>query len=154
MLLEKGKDNGLKPIGLGARNTLRLEASFLLYGDDINKSTTPLEAGIGWTVKFNKEEDFIGNDSLSTQRKDGLKRKLIAFKMIDKGIPRTGSEILLNNNAIGTVTSGTFSPTLGIGIGLGYIAKYYAEPNIHIDIRIRGAVYPANIVKTPFVTKI
>ncbi|MDR4498136.1 MAG: glycine cleavage system aminomethyltransferase GcvT [Candidatus Scalindua sp.] len=151
-LLEKGKHLGLKPAGLGARNTLRLEAGLSLYGNDINESTSPFEANMGWAVKFNKP-DFIGKDSLSLQRTGGIQKKLIAFKMHDKGIPRTNNEITHDNKVIGKVTSGTFSPTLKIGIGLGSVLKFFAEPNSHININIRGKSYAATIVHTPFIKK-
>jgi aminomethyltransferase len=152
MLLEKGKDMDLKPAGLGARDTLRLEAGYLLYGNDIDEFITPLEAGIGWTVKFNKT-DFIGKDSLIRLKKYGLKRMFVAFKMRDKGIPRTDNEITHHNNVVGKVTSGTFSPSLEIGIGFGYVLKRFAEHNSQVNIRIRGTDYPAQIVDTPFITQ-
>ncbi len=152
ILLEKGKGIGLKPAGLGARDTLRLEAGYLLYGNDIDDYVTPLEANIGWTVKFNKV-DFIGKDSLLRLKKYGLKRMLVAFKMLDKGIPRTGNEITYHNNVIGKVTSGTFSPTMEIGIGLGYVLKRFAENKSQVSIKIRGREHPADIVNTPFIQK-
>ncbi len=152
MLLKKGKEMGLKPAGIGARDTLRLEAGYLLFGNEIDDFTTPMEAGIGWTVKFDKP-DFIGKESLLRSNKLGSKRKLIAFKMFDKGIPRTDNEIVHNNNIIGKVTSGTFSPTLEIGIGRGYVLKHIAEHKSPISIRIRDNDFPATIVNTPFITK-
>ena len=151
-LLGKGKDKGLKPAGLGARDTLRLEAGFLLYGNDIDDFTTPLEAGIGWTVKLDKP-DFIGKDALIRSNRYGLKRKLIAFKMLDKGIPRTNNDIIYHNIVIGKVTSGTFSPTLEIGIGMGFVLKHIAEHKRPINIKIRDTEFPAHIVRTPFITK-
>lgn len=152
ILLEKGKDMGLKPAGIGARDTLRLEAGFLLYGNDIDDFTTPMEAGIGWTVKLDKP-DFIGKDALIRSNRYGLKRKLIAFKMLDKGIPRTNNDIIYHNIVIGKVTSGTFSPTLEIGIGMGYVLKHIAEHKRPINIKIRDTDFPAHIVRTPFITK-
>ncbi len=152
-LLEHGKGAGLKPAGLGARNTLRLEAGYLLYGYDIDDFTTPLEAGIGWAVKFEKT-DFVGKNSLLRLRKYGLKRKLIAFKMLDKGIPGTDNDITYQNNVIGKVTSGAFSPTLKIGIGIGYVLKHVAEHKRQINIKIRDNELPARIVSTPFVSKL
>ena len=151
MLLEKGKDMDLKPVGLGARDTLRLEAGYLLYGNDIDDYITPLEAGIGWAVKFEKT-DFIGKATLLRLKKYGLKRMFVAFKMRDKGIPRTDNEITHNNNVVGKVTSGTFSPSLVIGIGFGYVLKRFAEHKSMVSIRIRGTDYPAQIVDTPFST--
>lgn len=150
ILLEKGKGMGLAPAGLGARDTLRLEAGYLLYGNDIDDFVTPLEAGIGWTVKFNKA-DFIGKDSLLRLKKYGLKRMCVAFKMLDKGIPRRGYEITYDGNVIGKVTSGTFSPTLKTGIGLGYVLKRIAEQKSQVNIKIRGTEFPACIVNTPFI---
>jgi aminomethyltransferase len=152
ILLKKGKEMGLKPAGLGARDTLRLEAGYLLFGYEIDDFTTPMEAGIGWTVKFDKP-DFIGKDALIRSNRYGLKRKLIAFKMLDKGIPRTNNDIIYHNNVIGNVTSGTFSPTLEIGIGLGYVLKHIAEHKRQINIRIRDTDFPAEIVDTPFFSK-
>ncbi len=152
ILLKKGKEMGLKPAGLGARDTLRLEAGYLLFGNEIDDFTTPIEAGIGWTVKFDKP-DFIGKDALIRSIKSGSKRKLIAFKMVDKGIPRTDNEIVYRDNVIGKVTSGTFSPTLGIGIGTGYVLTHIAEHKRQINIRIRETDFPAKITNTPFLTK-
>ncbi|MHC4139416.1 MAG: glycine cleavage T C-terminal barrel domain-containing protein, partial [Planctomycetota bacterium] len=140
------------PAGLGARDTLRLEAGYLLFGNEIDDFTSPIEAGIGWTVKFDKT-DFVGKDSLLRANKLGSKRQLIAFKMLDKGIPRADNEIVYHNNVIGKVTSGTFSPTLETGIGLGYVLKHVAEHKRQISIRIRDKDFPAKIVSTPFITQ-
>ena len=150
ILLENGRDEGLRPTGLGARDTLRLEAGLLLYGSDINETTTPFEANIDWTVKLDKW-DFVGKDSLSSQKEHGLKKKLIAFKMLDKSIPRAKNGVTGNGHIIGKVTSGTFSPTLGIGIGLGYVDINYTQINSWVEITIRRAKHPAVIVNTPFV---
>ncbi len=152
ILLKKGKEMGLKPAGLGARDTLRLEAGYILFGNEIDDFTTPMEAGIGWTVKFDKP-DFIGKDALMRSIKSGSKRKLIAFKMVDKGIPRTDNDIVYRDNIIGKVTSGTFSPTLEIGIGNGYVLTHIAENKRQISIRIRETDFPAKILNTPFLTK-
>ncbi len=151
-LLKKGKEMGLKPAGLGARDTLRLEAGYILFGNEIDDFTTPIEAGIGWTVKFNKP-DFIGKDALLRSIKNGSKRKLIAFKMVDKGIPRTDNDIVYRDNVVGKVASGTFSPTLEIGIGTGYVLKHIAEHKSKISIRIRDTDFPAKIVNTTSITK-
>ncbi len=151
-LLEQGKGAGLKPAGLGARNTLRLEAGYLLYGYDIDDFTTPLEADISWTVKFDKA-DFSGKSSLLRLKKYGLKRKLVAFKMLDKGIPGTDNDITYQNNVIGKVTSGSFSPTLKIGIGIGYVLNHIAEHKKQINIKIRDKEFPASIISTPFVAR-
>ena len=152
ILLKKGKEMGLKPAGLGARDTLRLEAGYILFGNEIDDFTTPMEAGIGWTVKFDKP-DYIGKDALMRSIKSGSKRKLIAFKMVDKGIPRTDNDIVYRDNIIGKVTSGTFSPTLEIGIGNGYVLTHIAENKRQISIRIRETDFPAKILNTPFLTK-
>ncbi len=152
LLLKKGKELALKPAGIGARDTLRLEAGYILFGNEIDDFTTPMEAGIGWTVKFDKP-DFIGKNALARSIKSGSKRKLIAFKMLDKGIPRTDNEIVHKNNVIGKVTSGTFSPSLRIGIGIGYVLKHIAEHKSKISIRIRGTDFPAKIVNMPFITR-
>ena len=152
ILLKKGKEMGLKPAGLGARDTLRLEAGYLLFGNEIDDFTTPIEAGIGWTVKLDKP-DFIGKDALIRASKRGSNRKLIAFKMLDKGIPRTDNDIVYRDNVIGKVASGTFSPTLEIGIGTGFVLKHIAENKSQINIRIRETDFPAKIVNTPFITK-
>ncbi len=152
LLLESGKEAGLKPAGLGARNTLRLEAGYLLYGYEIDDFVSPLEAGLGWAVKFDKT-DFIGKPPLLRLKKYGLKRQLVAFKMIDKGIPGTDDDITYQNNVTGKVTSGSFSPTLGIGIGLGFVLNHIAENKRDINIKIRGKEYPAHIVSAPFVTR-
>ncbi len=151
-LLEQGKGAGLKPAGLGARNTLRLEAGYLLYGYDIDEFVSPLEAGIDWTVKFDKT-DFTGRDSLLRLKKYGLKRKLIAFKMRDKGIPGIDNDIVYQKNVVGKVTSGSFSPTLEIGIGLGYVLTHIEENRRNISIKIRGIDFPARIVSLPFVAR-
>ncbi len=152
LLLESGKEAGLKPAGLGARNTLRLEAGYLLYGYEIDDFVSPLEAGLGWAVKFDKT-DFTGRTPLLRLKKYGLKRQLVAFKMIDKGIPGTDDDITYQNNVTGKVTSGSFSPTLGIGIGLGFVLNHIAENKRDINIKIRGKEYPAHIVSAPFVTR-
>jgi len=149
MILQVGKSEGVVPVGLGARDTLRLEASFVLYGNDIDESTTPLEAPLSWAVKFSKDY-FIGKEKLLEQKERGVKKKLVGFEMIDRGIPRHGYRIFVNNNEIGHVTSGTFSPTLKKNIGMGYVAIEYKEIGKEIKIQIRDSFYSARIVKTPF----
>jgi len=148
-ILEAGKPVGLQPIGLGARDTLRLEKGFNLYGNDIDDTTSPLEAGLSWVTKFSKE--FIAKDILLQQKADGLKQKLVGFKMIDRGIPR-GHYIIkdANGNEIGHVTSGTQSPTLGIGVGLGYVDTVFSSVDSEIYIDIRGKLLKAKVVKLPF----
>jgi aminomethyltransferase len=144
-----GGPQGLKPIGLGARDTLRLEKGFCLYGNDIDDSTSPLEAGLQWVTKFNK--DFISRDILERQVADGVSRKLVAFEMIEKGIPRHDYAIQdANGVTIGKVTSGTQSPSLGKAIGLGYVSSTFASLDTRIYIKIRDRLLEARIVKFPF----
>lgn len=151
-LMEVGAPLGLKPTGLGARDTLRLEMGYMLYGNDINDTTSPLEAGLGWITKL-KKGDFNNSDFLKKQKKEGLKRKLVGFEMIDRGIPRHDYEIAHNGTVVGAVTSGTMSPLLGIGIGMGYVPTELAEEGTEIDIIIRGKNVRAKVTKTPFIRK-
>ena len=148
-VLEAGAAFGIKPIGLAARDTLRLEMGYCLYGNDINDTTSPLEAGLGWVTKFTK--DFINSENLKKEKEAGLKRKLVAFELNERGIPRHDYEIVdANGNAIGIVTSGTMSPSLNKGIGLGYVPVEFAEPGSTIYIQIRKNAIPATVVKLPF----
>ncbi|MBI1884513.1 MAG: glycine cleavage system aminomethyltransferase GcvT [Chlamydiae bacterium] len=137
------------PVGLGARDTLRLEMRYLLYGHDMTQENTPLEAGLAWTISFHKG-DFIGRQALIGQREEGLKRRLVGFEMIDQAIPRQGHSVLRDGREMGLVTSGSFSPTLSKNIGLAYIDIAYAHVGIPIYISIRGVERLAEIVKTPF----
>ena len=148
-LMEVGKPIGLKPVGFGARDTLRLESRFLLYGHDMNDETTPLEAGLAWTIGWEKS-DFIGKEALETERKRGIKNRLIGFELSDRGIARDGCSVLVNGRPIGRVTSGTFSPTLKKSIGLAYVTAEHAQVGQVIDIEIRGKAVKAQVVKTPF----
>lgn len=149
-IFEAGKDADIKPIGLGARDTLRLEKGFCLYGNDIDDTTSPLEGGLGWITKFTKE--FTNSVNLKKQKEEGVKRKLVGFKMIDRGIPRHDYLIKdASGNVIGKVTSGTQSPMLSIGIGLGYVATEYANPGSEIFIDVRGKGLKAQVSKTPLV---
>ena len=148
-VLEAGADFGIKPIGLAARDTLRLEMGYCLYGNDINDSTSPLEAGLGWVTKFSK--NFVNSEALAKQKEEGITKKLIAFKMDEKAIPRNGYDIVdAQDNTIGTVTSGTMSPSLGIGIGMGYVKTSHAKLGEKIQIQIRKKTISATIVKPPF----
>lgn len=148
-IFEAGEPQGLKPIGLAARDTLRLEMGYCLYGNDIDDTTSPLEAGLGWITKFSK--DFIAKERLQAQKADGLERKLVGFEMIDKGIPRHGYEIKNFEGAtIGYVTSGTQSPSLGKAIGMGYVSKAYNELDTTIHIKVRDRLLQAKVVKIPF----
>jgi aminomethyltransferase len=148
-VMEAGKPFGIKPIGLAARDTLRLEMGYSLYGNDIDDTTSPFEAGLGWIVKFTKE--FTNSEQLSEQKKQILKRKLVAFELTDKGIPRRGYDIVdQNDTPIGKVTSGTMSPSLKKGIGLGYVAPAYADFGTDIFIKVRNKSLAAKVVKLPF----
>jgi aminomethyltransferase len=147
-----GTSFGIKPIGLAARDTLRLEMGFCLYGNDIDDTTSPLEAGLGWITKFTK--DFTDSEFLKKQKEIGVKRKLVAFEMVDRGIPRHDYPILdSNGNVIGKVTSGTMSPSMKVGIGLGYVTTDLAALDSEIFIAIREKGVKAKIVKLPFYKK-
>ncbi|HEU4496294.1 MAG TPA: glycine cleavage system aminomethyltransferase GcvT [Flavobacterium sp.] len=151
-VFEAGKAYGIKPIGLAARDTLRLEMGFCLYGNDISDTTSPLEAGLGWITKFNKE--FTNSENLLRQKEAGVSRKLVGFELEERGIPRHDYEIVDKEGAIiGIVTSGTMSPSLNKGIGLGYVAPDYASPGSEIFIRIRKNDIPAKVAKLPFYKK-
>jgi aminomethyltransferase len=148
-IFEAGAAQGLKPIGLGARDTLRLEMGYCLYGNDIDDTTSPLEGGLGWITKFTK--DFTAREILEKQKAAGITRKLVSFEMIDRGIPR--HDYLIkdeNGNTIGKVTSGTQSPSLGKAIGMGYVDLGYASLDTEIFIDIRNTLVKAKIVKAPF----
>src|SRR5215213_2216647 len=148
-IFEVGQPQGLKPVGLGARDTLRLEMGYCLYGNDIDDNTSPLEAGLGWITKFTK--DFTAKDILQQQKENGIERRLVGFEMIDKGIPRHGYEIKdFSGAAIGAVTSGTQSPSLGKAIGLGYVRSIYAALDTKISIKVRDKLLQARVVKVPF----
>jgi len=148
-VLEAGADFGIKPIGLAARDTLRLEMGYCLYGNDINDTTSPLEAGLGWITKFTK--DFVNAKSLQQQKEKGIKRKLIGFELDERGIPRHDYEIVdADGNTIGNVTSGTMSPSLKKGIGMGYVQKEFSKSGSKIYIKIRKKVISATVVKVPF----
>ena len=151
-VFEAGAAFGIKPIGLAARDTLRLEMGFCLYGNDINDTTSPIEAGLGWITKFNKE--FTNSDALNQQKETGVSRKLIGFEMQERAIPRHDYEIVdANGNEIGIVTSGTMSPSLNKGIGLGYVTVANSTVDSEIFIRIRKKDALAKVVKLPFYKK-
>ncbi|HPE56870.1 MAG TPA: glycine cleavage system aminomethyltransferase GcvT [Bacteroidales bacterium] len=150
-VFEAGAEFGIKPIGLGARDTLRLEMGFCLYGNDITDSTSPIEAGLGWITKFSDANDFIDKAVLLKQKEEGVSRRLRGFEMIDKGIPRQHYEICnAAGEIIGEVTSGTMAPAVGKGIGMGYIKDEFAKFGSEIFIRIRNKDLKAQIVKLPF----
>ncbi|MCX6695684.1 MAG: glycine cleavage system aminomethyltransferase GcvT, partial [Candidatus Altiarchaeota archaeon] len=148
-LMDAGKEHGIMPAGLGARDTLRLEAALMLYGNDIDDTTTPFEAKIGWTVKLDKG-DFTGRTVLAEQKDSGVKKKLVGFEMVEKGIPRHGYEINVGSRKVGYVTSGTFSPTLKKSIGLGYVETEYSKEGTMLSVMIRGSQVAAKVVPTPF----
>ncbi len=150
-VFDAGKEFNIKPIGLGARDTLRLEMGFCLYGNDIDDTTSPLEAGLGWVTKFTKK--FTNASGLKKEKEQGVKRKLVGFKMIDKGIARHDYQIKnTEGNVIGKVTSGTLSPVLGVGIGLGYVTVENANPESEIFIDVRGRSLKAKVQKTPLIS--
>ncbi len=151
-VFEAGKEFGILPIGLGARDTLRLEKGFCLYGNDIDDTTSPIEAGLGWITKFVDNKDFIDKEYLLKQKEEGVSRRLKGFILEERGIPRHGYEIVNENDeTIGQVTSGGMSPILKKGIGLGYVSKGYTKLETDIFIKIRNKKLKAKIVKLPFV---
>ncbi len=151
-VFEAGASFGIKPAGLGARDTLRLEMGFCLYGNDIDDTTSPLEAGLGWITKFTK--DFTNSETLRKQKEEGVKRKLTGFEMIDRGIPRHGYTLHdESGNEIGVVTSGTQSPSLGKAIGMGYVEKGFSAAGTEIYVKVRDKLLKANVVKIPFYQK-
>ncbi len=145
--------SGVKPCGLGARDTLRLEAAMHLYGNDIDLETTPFEAGLGWLVHLEMPHDFIGRKALEKQAAEGTRKKLVGIKVQNKGIARKGYPVLYNNETVGIVTSGTWSPTLKEPIALAYVPSEIAKVNTQLEIEIRKKKYPAIIVKRPFYRK-
>ncbi len=147
-ILDAGKDAGVKPIGLGARDSLRFEAKFALYGHEIDANTTPIEAALGWACDLKKE--FIGRDVLLKQKTDGIKKKLVGFEMMDRGIARQGYEIAQDGAVVGVVTSGMFAPTLQKNLGLGYVPPALAKIDSEFDVIVRGNALKARVVKTPF----
>ncbi|MCP4123540.1 MAG: glycine cleavage system aminomethyltransferase GcvT [Bacteroidetes bacterium] len=153
-IMNSGKEVGLQPIGLGARNTLRMEMGFCLYGNDIDDSTSPLEAGLGWITKLKKEIRFTNQSYFEAQKAEGLKRKLVGFKMKERGIPRKGYNIVdKDGNSIGVVTSGTQSPTLDEAIGMGYVSWENRRSGTEIYIQVRKKQLLAEVEKLPFVRK-
>jgi aminomethyltransferase len=148
-IFEAGAPAGIKPVGLGARDTLRLEMGYCLYGNDIDDTTSPLEAGLGWITKFSK--DFTSKKIFAAQKEKGLERKLVGFEMIEKGIPRQGYEIKdFSGHTIGHVTSGTQSPSLGKAIGMGYVRLPFANVDTNIYIKVRDKLLQAKVAKVPF----
>ncbi|MDQ2718178.1 MAG: glycine cleavage system aminomethyltransferase GcvT [Bacteroidota bacterium] len=148
-IFAEGTPKGMKPVGLAARDTLRLEMGYCLYGNDIDDTTSPLEAGLGWITKFNK--DFVGKEKIEELKEDGIQEKLVGIEMIEKGIPRKGYEIKNNEGAvIGRITSGTQSPSLQKAIAMGYVDIYYAKIDTPVFIRVRDKLLLAKVVEMPF----
>jgi aminomethyltransferase len=152
-ILEAGKEKGILPCGLGARDTLRFEANLALYGQELSPEISPLEAGIGFAVKLNKEADFIGKEALKQQKENGLPRKIVGIEMIDRGIPRHGYPVYKGEERIGEVTTGTQSPTLKRNIGLALLAAEYTVLDAEVEVEIRGKRLKAKVVPTPFYKK-
>jgi aminomethyltransferase len=151
-IFDAGKEFTIEPIGLGARDTLRLEVGFCLYGNDIDQTTHPLEAGLGWITKLDKG-DFMGRDAMLKAKQEGLSRRLVGMTVEGKAIPRHGYEIVVDDKAAGVVTSGTMSPMLEKGIAMGYVPATHAAPGSTVGILIRNQVVPATVVKLPFIAK-
>lgn len=150
-VFEAGEEFGIKPVGLGARDTLRLEMGFCLYGNDLDDTTSPIEAGLGWITKFVDGKDFTNRAMLEKQKAEGVSRKLVGFEMIDRGIPRHGYSLInADGEPIGVVTSGTMSPMRKIGIGMGYVKTEYSKAGTEICIDMRGRKLKAVVVKPPF----
>ncbi|KPB05190.1 glycine cleavage system aminomethyltransferase GcvT [Bacillus sp. CHD6a] len=149
-LLEAGKEDGLVPCGLGSRDTLRFEAKLALYGQELSKDITPIEAGIGFAVKTNKEEDFFGKEVLKEQKENGAPRSIVGIEMIDKGIPRHGYEVFVGEDQIGEVTTGTQSPTLKKNVGLALLKKEFTDLETEVEVQVRKKRLKAKVVKAPF----
>ncbi|WP_442594870.1 glycine cleavage system aminomethyltransferase GcvT [Neobacillus sp. D3-1R] len=152
-ILEAGKEDGVLPCGLGARDTLRFEANLALYGQELSPEISPLEAGIGFAVKLNKEADFIGKEVLKNQKENGLPRKIVGIEMIDRGIPRHGYPVYKNDELIGEITTGTQSPTLKRNIGLALLKQEFTSLDTEVEVEIRGKRLKAFVVPTPFYKK-
>ena len=150
-LLETGADDGLIATGLGSRDSLRLEMGMALYGNDLDEGHTPLEAGLAWVTRLDKG-DFVGREALKAQKEAGVARRLVGFRLKERGFPRHGYQVTYNGQPAGEVTSGTLSPTLGAGIGMGYVPAEAAAPGTEIGIVIRDRAVPAEVVKPPFHT--
>lgn len=149
-ILEAGKEEGIVPAGLGARDTLRFEAGLPLYGQELSKDISPLEANLGFVVKLGKDADFIGKEVLSAQKSNGITRKLVGLEMIDKGIPRTGYKVYIEDEEVGEVTTGTQSPTLQKNIGFALLASEHAEVGTVVEVEVRNRRLKAAVIATPF----
>ena len=151
-IFESGRACGIVPVGLGARDTLRLEMGYCLYGNDIDRTTNPLEAGLGWITKLQKG-DFVGRDSMIRQKEGGLQRRLVGFTLADRNLARHGYEIRSGETTVGHVTSGTFSPSIQKGIGMGYVTRAVADPGKILSVAVRSKEVPATVVKLPFIQR-
>jgi len=149
-LMRQGEPYGIQPIGLGARDTLRLEMGYALYGNEIDNQLNPLDAGLGWVIKFDKGE-FVGRESLLKQKEQGLRRKLVGIKLLTRGIPRSHYRVLKDGEHVGEITSGTFSPVLNIGVGMCYVSIEYSHLGTRLDVEIRNYFVPAEVVELPVV---
>ena len=150
-LMEQGRSYGIQPIGLGARDTLRIEMGYPLYGNEIDNNPTPLDAGLGWVIKFDKGE-FLGRGSLLKQKEQGSpQRKLVGLKLLTRGVPRAHYQVFKNGESVGEVTSGTFSPTLNTGVGLCYVSSEYSDVGNHLDVKIRDQLVVTEVIQLPFV---
>ena len=150
-LMEQGRLYGIQPIGLGARDTLRIEMGYPLYGNEIDNNPTPLDAGLGWVIKFDKGE-FLGRGSLLKQKEQGSpRRKLVGLKLLTRGVPRAHYQVFKNGESVGEVTSGTFSPTLNTGVGLCYVSSEYSDIGNHLDVKIRDQLVATEVIQLPFV---
>jgi aminomethyltransferase len=148
-LLEAGASAGLVPAGLGARDSLRLEMGYALYGNDLDEEHTPLEAGLGWITKLDKG-DFVGRDALQAQKQRGVERRLVGLRLLERGFPRPGYEVLEDGRPVGVVTSGTVSPSLGVGIALAWVPARLSAVGTRVDVSLRGKPAPAEVVRPPF----
>jgi len=151
-ILEEGAALGVVPAGLGARDSLRLEMGYPLYGNDLSEERTPLQAGLGWVTKLEKG-DFVGRAALAREKEQGVAEKLIGFRLLERGFPRTGYPITCSGKDIGTVTSGTLSPSLGVGIGMGYVPAELSRVGTEVEVVIRNEPVPAQVVRLPFYTE-
>lgn len=151
-IMEVGKEFDIQPIGLGARDTLRLEVAYPLYGNELSAESNPLEAGLGWTIKLDKD-NFVGKDSLAASKEKGLKKKLVGIKLLERGVPRSHYLITKDEKTIGEVTSGTFSPSLEVGVALALVDKEYSKLGESLNVEIRKQSVPAEVVKLPFVPR-
>jgi aminomethyltransferase len=151
-LLEVGQPEGLVPAGLGARDSLRLEMGYALYGNDLDEATTPLEGGLGWVTKLDKGE-FVAREALLRQKEEGVSRRLVGFRLLERGFPRHGYAVTFEGEEVGAVTSGIVSPSLGQGIGMAYVHPRAAKPGTPLEIVIRGQGVPAEVVRPPFYTE-